>query len=81
MSDRYVTLKDMAERLEESYATQIDGPINRRLPYDWWKRTKEDRLSIPMPEPSYYVGQSPVWVYRRVVAWYAGYAGLKTEGK
>ena len=71
--DTTVVLTEMAERL--NYELGIDPPIRQSTPYDWWKRTKNDDIPVPMPSPIRWVGRSPVFLMRDIKRWYQVYKG------
>lgn len=74
-----VILSEMAARLSEEFKV----PIATLTPYDWWKRSKKDQISIPMPLPIRWVGRSPVFLWRDIRRWYAAFkdAGVETSAK
>lgn len=76
---KYVGLFQMATRLTDHYS--LDPPIQYRTPFGWWKYTKLDTISLPMPNPRAIIREkggrpTPVWRWSEIVAWYAGYAGI-----
>lgn len=66
-----VILAEMASRLSEEL--NLDPPVAPLTPYDWWKRTKHEAISIPMPVPVRMVGRSPVFLWRDIKRWYPAY--------
>ena len=64
-----VILSEMASRL----SSEFDIPIAELTPYDWWKRTKSESISIPMPTPIRFVGRSPMFLWRDILRWYPAY--------
>ena len=81
---KYVGLFQMAERLTAHF--QLEEPIQYRTPFGWWKYTKLGTISLPMPSPRAIIRAkggrpTPVWRWREVVAWYAGYAGVVAKAK
>lgn len=64
-----VILSEMAERLTEEFEVEIA----KLTPYDWWKRTKAESISIPLPQPIRFVGRSPMFLWRDVKRWYQAY--------
>ena len=67
--DTTVILSEMAERLSKEF----EMSIATLTPYDWWKRTKDETISIPLPQPIRWVGRSPVFLWRDVRRWYAAF--------
>lgn len=64
-----VMLSEMAERLAEEY----DIEIKSHTPYDWWKRTKDESIQVPMPKPIRMAGRSPLFLWRDIKVWYQIY--------
>lgn len=64
-------LSEMAERLNEEF--EVDPRIAPLTPYDWWKRTKAETISIPLPQPIREVGRSPLFLWRDIKRWYPAY--------
>lgn len=69
-----VLLSEMAERINEEF--NLDEPIAKLTPYDWWKRNKAEELSWTLPEPIRFVGRSPVFLWRDIKRWYIAYKGI-----
>jgi len=79
---KYVALFQMADRLTAYFA--LDPPIQYRTPFGWWKYTKNDSISLPMPNPRAIIREkggrpTPVWRWSEIVQWYAGYAGVAVK--
>lgn len=71
-----VTLAEMADRLNEQFGQYLEQPIHPRSPYDWWKRTKAENISEPLPHPVMLIGRTPVWRWPDIVAWFIRYKGV-----
>lgn len=69
--DTTVILSEMAERLSGEY----DTTIAELTPYDWWKRTKDETITVPLPHPIRWVGRSPVFLWRDIKIWYGSFKG------
>lgn len=67
-----VVMSEMADRLNKDL--ELKPKIAQSTPYDWWKRTKNNQISQPMPKPIRMIGTSPVFLWRDVVRWYKLYA-------
>lgn len=77
----YVGLFNMAARLNAVLKAQLETPIAHMTPYDWHRRTKEETISLPMPEPKFIISgkagkPTPVWAWSEIVHWYVGFAGV-----
>lgn len=70
-----VIMSEMAERLSEEFGVSIA----MLTPYDWWKRTKNEDISIPMPQPIRMVGRSPVFLWRDIRRWYIAFKETGAE--
>lgn len=64
-----VILAEMAERLNDEF----DIEVSELTPYDWWKRTKDESIAVPMPTPIRMVGRSPMFLWRDIKRWYSVY--------
>ena len=81
-----VILSEMADRLNVEFARHLDKPISKVTPYDWWKRSKAGKLSLPMPNPIAYaneggvargtVGDRPIFRWNEIVRWFIRYRGV-----
>lgn len=75
-----VTLKNMASRLNAfpAVSVRLESPIATMTPYDWWRRTKEETLSHPMPDPAFLIRgagkPTPVWSWPAIISWYIRYS-------
>lgn len=81
----YVGLFQMADRLNDRFGDQIPKPIGYMTPFGWWKYTKADTISLPMPQPRAIITDkgghpTPIWRWLEITKWYAGYAGLALNG-
>ena len=79
---KYVALFQMADRLTAHF--ELEEPIQYRTPFGWWKYTKAGSISLPMPSPRTIIRAkggrpTPVWRWREIVQWYAGYAGVTVK--
>lgn len=70
-----VILSEMAERLSDEFGISIAA----LTPYDWWKRTKKEEISIPMPQPIRWVGRSPMFLWRDIRRWFVAYKETTAE--
>ncbi|KKM81013.1 hypothetical protein LCGC14_1334040 [marine sediment metagenome] len=66
-----VILSEMAGRLSEEFNVTIAN----LTPYDWWKRTKDESISVLLPVPIRFVGRSPIFLWRDVKRWYLMFKG------
>ena len=76
-ADTTVILSEMAERLTHEFG--LDPAIAPTTPYDWWKRSKTDKIVLRMPPPIRNVGRSPVFLMRDINRWYRAYKQLGGE--
>lgn len=77
----YVGLFNMAARLNTLLKAQLETPIAYMTPYDWHRRTKEESISLPMPDVKFTLTgnagkPTPVWAWSEIVHWYVGFAGV-----
>lgn len=72
-----VILREMAEVL--TYELGLDPPLSQYTPYDWWKRTKAETISMPMPKPIRFVGRTPVFLLADIKRWYRAYSDGKRQ--
>ncbi len=68
-------LSEMADFLNTRF--KLNYPIAYMTPYDWWRRTKENQIDPPLPEPIRMVGKSPLFSRRAVASWYQDYKELQ----
>lgn len=73
-----VILADMADRLNAQFAKHLDEPIKETTPYDWWKRTKQEDISEPLPKPIDMIGRTPVFRWTDIMRWFIRYKGVGT---
>lgn len=78
-TDNKVMLNEMAGQLNEQFARYLDRPVASHTPYDWWKRTKNGDISEPLPKPIIVVGNSPVFRWNEIIAWFVRYRGIGSK--
>lgn len=71
-------LSEMATRLNEEL--DLEDPIAVLTPYDWWKRTKSEKISVPMPKEIRMAGRSPIFLWRDIKRWYPAYKEAEELG-
>ena len=76
MAVELVNLANMAEKLNQTFARHLDNPISKLTPYDWWKRTKADTISNPLPKPVAIIAGRPMFRYSDIMRWFISYRGI-----
>jgi hypothetical protein len=59
---------EIARRLQKWGAS-----VDRRTPQTWWRRTRQGRIEVPMPNPIVHAtaGRYPLWRWGDITRWYA----------
>lgn len=76
-----ITLAQMADKINDQFGKYLDEPVSHMTPYDWWKRTKDQTISEPLPAPVLVVGRSPVFRWTEILPWFVRYKGIGTRIK